>query len=104
MKFAKALDGADEVVVYAKLPDKFQISTPFGGYNPDWAIAFCHGAVRHVYFVAETKGSHKESGLRTDEKHKIDSARRFFEILNEQGSQVKYDVVDSFERLMQIFG
>ncbi|OPH34668.1 type III restriction-modification system endonuclease [Moraxella lacunata] len=103
-KFAKALDGADEVAVYAKLPDKFQIPTPFGGYNPDWAIAFRHGAVRHVYFVAETKGSHKENSLRTDEKHKIDSARRFFETLNEQGSQVKYDVVDSFERLMQIVG
>ncbi|MBU3537131.1 hypothetical protein KHT87_22165, partial [Alkalihalobacillus clausii] len=47
----------NEVVVYAKLPKNFVIPTPFGGYNPDWAIAFNQDKVRHVYFVAETKGS-----------------------------------------------
>ncbi len=50
-KFVEELDGADEVVVYAKLPDRFQIPTPFGSYNPDWAIAF--NKVNRTGFVGD---------------------------------------------------
>ena len=55
-KFAEDLDAADEVCVYAKLPRAFQIPTPVGNYSPDWAIAFYEGTVKHIFFVAETKG------------------------------------------------
>ena len=53
--FATELDINTDVAVYVKLPDGFYISTPVGHYNPDWAIAFYEGKVKHIYFVAETK-------------------------------------------------
>lgn len=105
-KFVEELDGADEVVVYAKLPDRFQIPTPFGNYNPDWAIAFDKDKVRQVYFVAETKGSMSDADLRDKEKRKIESAKKFFATLNEEnqslGDAVKYAVIDSFSNLMSL--
>jgi hypothetical protein len=67
-KFVKELDTASEVVVYAKLPRGFLIPTPVGDYNPDWAIAFKEGVVKHVYFVAETKGSMSSMELRKIER------------------------------------
>ncbi|ENW41272.1 TPA: DEAD/DEAH box helicase family protein [Acinetobacter baumannii] len=105
-KFVEELDGADEVVVYAKLPDRFQIPTPFGSYNPDWAIAFNKDKVRQIYFVAETKGSMSDSDLREKEKRKIDSAKKFFATLNEENQSledvVHYSVIDSFGSLMNL--
>lgn len=105
-KFVEELDGADEVVVYAKLPDRFQIPTPFGSYNPDWAIAFNKDKVRQIYFVAETKGSMSDSDLRETEKRKIESAKKFFVTLNEEnqplGDAVQYSVIDSFGSLMKL--
>ena len=105
-KFVEELDGADEVVVYAKLPDRFQIPTPFGSYNPDWAIAFNKDKVRQIYFVAETKGSMLDSDLREKEKRKIDSAKKFFATLNQENQSleniVQYSVIDSFGSLMNL--
>lgn len=105
-KFVEELDGADEVVVYAKLPDRFQIPTPFGSYNPDWAIAFNKDKVRQIYFVAETKGSMLDSDLREKEKRKIESAEKFFATLNQEnqslGDAVQYSVIDSFGSLMKL--
>lgn len=105
-EFALALDGAKEVVVYAKLPDRFQIPTPFGAYNPDWAIAFDANEVKQIYFVAETKGSMDTSQLRAQEYNKIESARKFFNTLNEKqnsdNAKVQYRVVDSFEQLRKM--
>ena len=105
-KFVLALDGAKEVVVYAKLPDRFQIPTPFGAYNPDWAIAFDANEVKQIYFVAETKGSMDTSQLRAQEYNKIESARKFFNTLNEKqnsdNAKVQYRVVDSFEQLRKM--
>lgn len=105
-KFALALDGAKEVVVYAKLPDRFQIPTPFGAYNPDWAIAFDANEVKQIYFVAETKGSIDTSQLRAQEYNKIQSAHKFFNTLNEKqnsdNTKVQYHVVDSFEQLRKM--
>ena len=102
--FVKELDTANEVVVYAKLPRGFLIPTPVGDYNPDWAIAFKEGAVKHIYFVAETKGSMSTMELREIEKTKIQCARRFFNEMNRRYApeNVKYDVVDSFGKLMEI--
>lgn len=103
-QFVKELDTSNEVVVYAKLPRGFLIPTPVGDYNPDWAISFKEGAVKHVYFVAETKGSMSSMELREIEKTKIKCARRFFDEMNQKFSQeqVKYDVVDSFGKLMEL--
>lgn len=106
-KFVEELDGAQEVVVYAKLPDRFKIPTPFGNYNPDWAIAFEKEKVRQVYFVAETKGSVFESDLREVEARKIESAKKFFATLNEENKlsgneSVQYAVIDGFSGLMQL--
>ncbi|WP_225873518.1 restriction endonuclease subunit R [Acinetobacter baumannii] len=105
-KFVEELDGADEVVVYAKLPDRFQIPTPFGSYNPDWAIAFNKDKVRQIYFVAETKGSMLDSDLREKEQRKIESAKKFFATLNQENQSledvVHYSVIDSFGSLMKL--
>ena len=105
-KFVEELDGADEVVVYAKLPDRFQIPTPFGSYNPDWAIAFNKDKVRQIYFVAETKGSMFDTDLREKEKRKIESAKKFFATLNEEyqsmADVVQYSVIDSFGSLIKL--
>jgi type III restriction enzyme len=102
--FAEALESSTEVVVYAKLPRGFLIPTPVGDYNPDWAISFKEGAVKHIYFVAETKGSMSSMDLREIEKTKIKCARKFFDEMNRRFApeNVKYDVVDSFGRLMEI--
>ena len=99
-EFVTQLDSASEVVVYAKLPRGFFIPTPVGDYNPDWAISFKEGSVKHVYFVAETKGSMSSMQLREIEKTKIKCARKFFDEINERFAPeaVKYDVVDSFAK------
>ena len=78
--FVKELDTSNEVVVYAKLPKVFFIPTPVGSYNPERAISFKEGMVKHVYFVAETKGSMSSMELREIEKTKIECARKFFEM------------------------
>lgn len=103
-EFVKELDTANEVVVYAKLPRGFLIPTPVGDYNPDWAIAFKEGSVKHIYFVAETKGSISTMELREIEKTKIECARKFFEEMNRRFApeNVKYDVVDSYGKLMDV--
>lgn len=102
-QFANQLDTSDEVVVYAKLPRGFHIPTPIGDYNPDWAISFREGSVKHIYFVAETKGSMSSMQLRMIEDMKIACAKRFFDDINRmQTHNVTYDVVDSFDKLMTI--
>lgn len=98
--FVQELDASTEVVVYAKLPRGFSIPTPVGDYNPDWAIAFRQGKVKHVYFVAETKGSLSSMDLRKIEQSKIDCARAFFSRIT--SGEVKYDVVDSYSKLMTL--
>lgn len=97
-KFAESLDGADEVFIYAKLPRGFFIPTPVGHYSPDWAIVFHEGAVRHIYFVAETKGTMESLNLRPIEKSKIDCAKKLFAKLSD--GLVTYDHVDSYQELM----
>ena len=103
-RFVKELDTDQDVVVYAKLPSGFFIPTPVGPYNPDWAIAFREGSVKHIYFVAETKGSMSSMALRGVEDTKIACARKFFHMLTEKLSdnRVTYDVVDSYDKLMDI--
>ena len=96
--FAKDLEIKSEVAVYVKLPDGFYISTPVGRYNPDWAIAFYEGKVKHIYFVAETKGSMRSMQLRDIEKAKIHCAREHFKAIS--SGDVVYDVIDSYQALL----
>lgn len=105
-EFVKELDTSAEVVVYAKLPRGFLIPTPVGDYNPDWAISFKEGSVKHIYFVAETKGSMSSMELRAIEHTKIECARKFFEEINRKidPEHVEYDVVTSYGKLMEIVG
>ena len=97
--FVTDLDTNQDVAVYVKLPDGFYISTPVGHYNPDWAIAFYEGTVKHIYFVAETKGSMSSMQLRIVEDAKIHCAREHFKAIS--GENVVYDVVDSYTSLLQ---
>ena len=96
--FAKDLDVDSHVAVYVKLPDGFYISTPVGRYNPDWAIAFYEGAVKHIYFVAETKGSMRSMQLRDIEKAKIHCAREHFKAIS--SGDVVYDIIDGYQALL----
>lgn len=97
--FAADLDTDTNVAVYVKLPDGFYISTPVGRYNPDWAIAFYEGSVKHIYFVAETKGSMNSMQLRLIEESKIHCAREHFKAIS--NGNVIYDVADSYTSLME---
>ncbi len=99
--FAEDLDKAEEVCVYAKLPRSFQIPTPVGNYAPDWAIAFNDNmGVKHVFFIAETKGSMDSMQLKGVEKAKIDCAKKLFN--NVSTSQVRYGCVDSYGSLLEV--
>ena len=97
-EFAQRVDASSEVAVYVKLPGGFYINTPVGKYNPDWAIAFHEDKVKHIYFVAETKGSLSSMQLREVESAKIHCAREHFKAIS--SDSVKYDVVDSYAKLM----
>jgi type III restriction enzyme len=99
-KFAKALDGCEEIIVYAKLPKSFFIPTPVGNFSPDWAIVFDKEKVRHIYFVIETKGSESNQDLREIEKLKIHCASEHFKEIS--GNEVTFDKVDTYETLMKI--
>ncbi len=98
--FAKSLDEADEVCVYAKLPRGFKIPTPVGNYSPDWAIAFHKGRVKHIFFIAETKGTMETLSLRPIEQAKISCAKKLFNSIST--SKVKYHDVDSYENLLKV--
>lgn len=98
----KDLDSAEEVSSYAKLPRSFSIPTPLGNYTPDWAIAFNdNSGIKHIYFIAETKGSMDTDQLRWKEKAKTECAKKLF---NEQkkAGKVRYGVADSYENLFSL--
>lgn len=102
--FAERLEREDNVVVYTKLPRGFYINTPMGHYNPDWAIAFKEGSVKHIYFVAETKGASKyelkTADLRDVEESKIECARRHFASIS--SSDVKFEIITSYDKLYDV--
>mgnify|MGYP001010267518 CR=1 FL=1 len=99
-KFVTEIDISKDVKVYVKLPDGFYISTPVGRYNPDWAIAFCEGSIKHIYFVAETKGTMSSMQLRLIEESKIHCAREHFKAIS--NGEVVYDVIDSYDSLLNL--
>lgn len=98
--FAQALENSTEVVVYAKLPKSFSIATPVANYSPDWAIVFDKDKARHIYFVAETKGSDSDMDLREIERLKIHCAGQHFKEIS--GNEVKFEKVSSYDKLLEI--
>ena len=99
-RMAEDLDNSQEVYVYAKLPRGFYIPTPVGKYSPDWAIVFEEGKVKHMFFIAETKGSMNSLNLRSMEKTKIEYAKKLFAGLSNKN--IVYHEVDSYENLLNI--
>ncbi len=97
-KFAAELDSSEEVAIYVKLPNGFYINTPVGKYNPDWAIVFNEGKIKHIYFVAETKGDLSTMQLREIESLKIHCAREHFKSIS--NGSVKYEIVDGYDQLL----
>ena len=93
--FVEQLEKDENVKLYIKLPGWFLIETPFGNYNPDWAILMEKDDIKKLYFVAETKGSLNKEDLRAKEDSKIKCARKHFKLLNE----VEYDVVTSLSEI-----
>lgn len=99
MEFARKLEQG-EVTIYAKLPNGFKIRTPFGNYNPDWALVFDNKDIKYIYFIAETKGSMQSAQLKGAEKGKIECARKHFKSISD--GSVKYDVVNTYEHLIDL--
>lgn len=105
-RLAEELDTQDIVELYIKLPSGFHINTPLGTYNPDWAISFREGSVKHIYFVAETKGEEGLSSMSFTShtgdvaKAKIQCAQQHFARIS--SDTVKYSAVGSFSELMKV--
>jgi len=100
-KFAQHLDEAKEVCVYARLPRDFRIPTPVGHYAPDWAIAFYDEmGVKHIYFIAETKGAMGSMNLLKIENTKIDCARKLYNII--KVSDARYEQVTDYDTLLDV--
>ncbi|EFI72153.1 type III restriction-modification system, restriction endonuclease subunit [Segatella baroniae B14] len=101
MNFANQLESRNEVAAYTKLPNGFYINTSMGKYNPDWAVAFKEGSVKHVYIVAESKDNALQgSKLRGSEESKIECARRHFKAISDNG--YIYDVAKDYKSLYDI--
>ncbi|MEN9448168.1 MAG: hypothetical protein RJA25_1458 [Bacteroidota bacterium] len=98
--FAKNLEEAVEVIVYAKLPRNFYVSTPIANYNPDWAIVLDKEKVKHIYFIAETKGSDDVNDLRSVEQLKIHCAKEHFKTIS--GGEVRFDVITNYRKLLDV--
>ncbi len=99
--FAESLENQNDVEVYTKLPRGFYINTPMGHYNPDWAVVFMEKSVKHIYFIAETKGTNwKDSELRGVEKAKIECARRHFLAISD--NKIQYGIVKDYQTLYNL--
>lgn len=96
--FAHDFNEANAVMVYARLPHSFRIPTPVGNYAPDWAIAMRKDNVKHIFFVAETKGSLQLMQLNAIENAKIDCCCRLFNEISTEA--VHYHKVTSYQDLV----
>lgn len=99
-EFTRNLEQATEVIVYAKLPKGFYIATPVANYSPDWAIVLDNEKVKHIYFVAETKGSESSLEKREIEKLKIHCAKEHFKTIS--NGEVKFEVIATYDKLRDI--
>jgi len=91
-KFAEALDKREDIKLFVKLPNWFQIDTPLGQYNPDWAILKSDDTV--LYLVRETQSTKNFEKLRNSEAEKVRCGRRHFGAIG-----ADYDVVTSADEV-----
>ena len=98
-QFADDLEKNTAVKVYAKLPGWFEVPTPLGGYNPDWAVLIDSEDGERLYFVVETKGSLFTDDIRDIESGKIKCGKAHFNALKVGESPVRYEVATSFSEL-----
>jgi type III restriction enzyme len=96
--FAKSFEKNERVKMYAKLPSWFEIPTPLGSYNPDWAVLIEVDGNDKLYFVLETKGDITFDALRPKESAKIKCGKKHFEAL---GNEVEFEEIDSFEEFIE---
>ena len=99
-QFADALEINDRVVLYAKLPSWFKVSTPLGPYNPDWAVLFNLENMQKLYFVVETKSSLFIDDLRSKENAKIRCGEAHFAALSVDENPVRYMVATSLKDVL----
>jgi type III restriction enzyme len=78
-RFAERLDQREDIKLFIKLPRKFIVDTPVGGYNPDWAILKQDGQA--FYLVRETKSTKNLLELRTSEVDKVRCGEKHFEAI-----------------------
>ena len=97
--FAKELEANSAVKVYTKLPRWFQVPTPLGSYNPDWAVLIENDASERLYFVAETKGTSDPDDLRRGEHAKVACGKVHFAALEVGENPAKYRVVHTLDEL-----
>ena len=99
--FAKEMDIPNyDVYIYAKFPRGFQIPTPVGNYATDWAIVFHQDKVKHIFFVAETKGTLDSGELRGIEDGKIACAKKLFSSIRTR--DIHYEHIRTYQDLMNV--
>ena len=98
--FAESLERFTAVKVYAKLPRWFQVPTPLGPYNPDWAVLIEHDEGERLYLVVETKGSAFLDDLRNAERAKVECGKAHFKALQVGESPARYRVVHTADELL----
>ncbi len=102
-KFADELEKNSAVKVFAKLPGWFEVSTPLGSYNPDWAVMIEQDGNEKVYFVVETKGTMYTNYLRNPESGKIACGKAHFETLRTSQSSAEFVVAEKFKDVIDHF-
>lgn len=78
-EFARVLDEREDIKLFVKLPGWFEIDTPVGRYNPDWAILKHDGTA--LYLVRETKSTRDFLKLRSTEADKVRCGKKHFEAI-----------------------
>ena len=99
--FAEQLDKNESVKVFAKLPGWFQLPTPLGPYNPDWAALIEQDGAVRIYFVVETKSSLFDDDLRDKEGAKSDCGEAHFKALAVHENPAKFKQATKVEDLFK---
>ena len=89
-RIALALDVREDIELFIKLPGWFEVDTPIGAYNPDWAVVkTTDDGAETLYLVRESKPTRDLDLLRPEERLKIRFGEKHFEAIG-----VGFDVID----------
>jgi type III restriction enzyme len=72
----------ESIEIFGKLP-KLEIKTPLGKYNPDFCYTIKTTEGKQIFLVVEAKGYQSSTKIPTEQKEKIEFAKKYFEALNE---------------------